>query len=150
VQMVKVDDVVLNILDGFDNVAQNSSVIGNFYPESIFDCSHGAEGVNRRSDPSYALRKKPGFAGIPSFQDQLDPPEHGAGTPRVRHNTIIHLDLNAQVSFNPSYRVNYDLCHFSLLTSSLSLKRDQKRECIHYGTTSGGGLPTSVRRLLIQ
>jgi hypothetical protein len=65
--VIKVDDVVLHVLNSFDDVAQDSSVIRDLDSQSVFNCSHGADGVNRRSDPSYTLRKSPSFAGVTSF-----------------------------------------------------------------------------------
>jgi hypothetical protein len=75
--------------------------------------------VYRCSDASYALRHQPGSAGIPSWQDDLQTTEHGAGAPRVGHLSSVDLYLEAQMSFNAGNRVNNEF--FGHLFPSLNL-----------------------------
>jgi hypothetical protein len=106
-EVIEMNHMVLNVLDSFNNIAQDSRVIGDFYPKGIFDCSHGAECMHCCSNPSNALGDCPCLPGISVFEDQFNPAEHGAGTPRVGYHTIVHLNLDPQVPFNPGNRVNY-------------------------------------------
>jgi len=123
-QVVEVDDVILNVLDAFDDIAQNSSVIRDLDSQSIFDCSHGADGVNRRSDPSYPLRERPRFAGIAPFQDQFESSEHSAGSPGIGHLASVHLHLDSQVALDAGDGINYNLCH---LLSPCFVKKEARR-----------------------
>jgi hypothetical protein len=113
-QVVKVDDVILHVLDSFDDVAQDPSIIRDLDSQSIFNCSHGADGVNRRSDPSYTLRNRPRFAGVAPFQDQLDASKHSARGPRIGYLTPIYLNLDPQVPLDTGNGINDNLCHFYL------------------------------------
>src|SRR5512134_2402648 len=98
-EVIEMDDVVLNVLYTFDDIAQNSRVVRNLNSEGIFDSSHGAECMDSRSDTANALGHDPGFARIASLQDDLDPAEHGAGCPCIRDHAFGHLNFDAQVSF---------------------------------------------------
>ena len=66
VEVIEVNDVVLNVLDPLHDVADEAGVGRNLDPEGVFDCSHGAEGVNRGSDASYTLGEDPGIARVPT------------------------------------------------------------------------------------
>src|SRR5512139_36399 len=103
--------MILDVLDAFDNVAQDSGVIRDLDPQSIFNCSHGAEGVNRRSDASYTLRDRPGLARVAPLEDQLDAPEHGAGRPGVCHLAALDLDFDPQVPLDSGDGINRNLWH---------------------------------------
>ena len=133
VQVVEVDDVVLYVLDAFQDVAQNARIVRDFHPEGIFDSSHGAECVYSRSDTANALGHGPGFAGIAPFQDEFDPAEHGAGRPGFGHRAVVHLDFDAQVAFDAGDGVNCYSCHrCASLFWSFSLRavpRGMLRDC---------------------
>ncbi len=73
------NDVILNVLDGFNNVADQPGVGGDLDFQSIFDSSHGAECMYSRSDTADALGKRPGIARVPPFQNDFNPTPHGAG-----------------------------------------------------------------------
>jgi hypothetical protein len=107
-EMIEVDNVVLNVLNTRDEIPDDPGVVGDFDPQSIFNSSHGADGVNRRSDPSYTLGHEPDFAWITSFEDDLQPPEHGTRTPGIGHLPILYLGLDAQVSFDARDRIYGD------------------------------------------
>ena len=59
------NDMILHILNGFDNVADQTGIRWDFDPKGIFDSSHGAECVYSRSNTADALCKGPRFAWIP-------------------------------------------------------------------------------------
>jgi hypothetical protein len=118
-EMIEVNHVVLNVLDARDEIPDDPGVVGDLDPQSIFNSSHGADGVNRCSDPSYPLGHKPGPAWITPLQDDLQPAPHGAGTPRIGHLPTIYLGFDAQVSLNARDGIYGDFV--SHLRSSLNV-----------------------------
>ena len=61
-QVVKMDDMILNVLNGFDDVADQAGIGGDLNFQGIFDSSHGAECMYRRSDTANSLGKRPGIS----------------------------------------------------------------------------------------
>jgi hypothetical protein len=94
-QMVEVNDMILNVLDTFQDIADDSRIIGNLNSQGIFDSSHGAECVYGRSNTTDALGHCPGFAGIAPFENELDPSKHGAGCPGICDDSVFYLDFDA-------------------------------------------------------
>jgi hypothetical protein len=107
-EMVEMNDVILDVLDPFDEVPDEPGVIGDAEIQGILYSSHGADGVYRRSNASYALGHQPGPPRIASFQNDLQPPEHGAGAPGVSHLPIVHLGLDSQVTFDTGNGIDCD------------------------------------------
>ena len=89
------NDVILNVLNTRDEVPDDPGILGDLDPQGIFNSSHGADGVYRCSDASYALRHQPGAAGVPSWHDDLQPAEHRAGTPGIDHLPSVDLQFEA-------------------------------------------------------
>ena len=108
-QVVEMNDVILHILDGFNNIAHHARIGGNFNPEGIFDSSHGAECVYSRSNTADALGKGPGVSWVAAFENGLNTAPHGAAGPGLAHLSAVHLGFDAQVALNASYGIN---CNF--------------------------------------
>jgi hypothetical protein len=117
-EVVEVNDVILNELRAFEQVAHDTGVVRDGDTQGVFDCSHGADGVNGRSDTANALRKEPGISRVPFLHDQFDAPEHHTCAPGVYDVAILYLNFDAQVTLDAGNRVDgYPLwgCHsFSL------------------------------------
>jgi len=110
-QVIEMDDMILHILNGFNDVADQTGIRRDLDPEGIFDSSHGAECVYSRSNTADALRKCQRIAWIPPLKDNLDATEHGAAAPGFCHHAAIHFHFNAQVAFNAGDRINGNLGH---------------------------------------
>ena len=102
------NDMILNVLNTFEDIAQDSCVIWDLNSQGIFDSSHGAECMYGRSDTTDALRKRPSLPRITSFQDRFNASEHRAGCPRICHEAIFYLDFYPQMSFDAGDWINYD------------------------------------------
>jgi hypothetical protein len=122
-QVIEVDDVILHVLDSLNDISQNSSVIRDPDSQRIFNCSHGADGMNRCSDPSYPLRESPRFAGIAALKDELDASKHGAGGPSIGHLPPVYLDLYPQVSLDAGDWIDYHLCHLKSPPISVTIRK---------------------------
>ena len=103
------DDVVLDELGGFQQVAQDAGIVRDGNTQGIFNCSHGADSVYGRSNPTDALGIDPGVAGIASRQDQLHPAKHRAGTPRVGNQTVFYLNFDAQMALDTGNGIDGNL-----------------------------------------
>ena len=55
VQVVEVDDVILDVLGGCDNIAHNPRILRNLNSQCIFDRTHRSQGVNSRANTADAL-----------------------------------------------------------------------------------------------
>ena len=78
VQVIEVDHMVLHILAGADDVADQVGILWNLDAERIFDGAHRRQRVNRRAHAADPLRPDPGFARIAAAQDQFNPTKHGS------------------------------------------------------------------------
>ena len=105
------NDVILNVLYRLDDIPNQTGIGWDLNPERIFNCSHGADGMYRCSDPSYALRKVPGLAWISPSQNPLETAEHGATAPGIGDLPVFNLDFDAQVTLDAGYRINCDFRH---------------------------------------
>jgi hypothetical protein len=105
-QVIEVDYVVLDKLGTLQQIPQKPRVVGNGDAQGVFDCSHGADGVNRRSDTADALGEHPGIPGIPAGQQQLDAAKHHPCTPGIRDPAVLNLHLETEVPFDARYRIN--------------------------------------------
>ena len=76
--MIEMNDVILYVLDPGQQVAQDAGVVRNLNSQGVFDCSHGADGMNRSSDAADALCEQPGSARVTSLQDGFNAPKHCA------------------------------------------------------------------------
>ena len=70
------DDVILDELGPFQQIAQDPGVVRDGDAQSVFNCPHGADGVNGRSNPADPLGEQPGIAGVAALEHQLESPEH--------------------------------------------------------------------------
>src|ERR1035441_3030445 len=76
-----------------------------------------------------ALRPDPGLARVAAAQDQFDTTEHGSRTPGIGDRTTIDFCLDAQMAFNTGHRVNYDACHWLLLSFPRRLTARRRWYC---------------------
>jgi hypothetical protein len=109
VQVVEVNHMILDVLDRLDDIAHQAGIGRDFDPQSIFDSSHGAECVYSRSNTADSLSEGPRFAGVASFQDDLNTPEHGAAAPGIRDHSTFHFDFQPEVTLDAGDGINRDL-----------------------------------------
>jgi hypothetical protein len=109
--MVKVNNVVLNRLRGRDDIADQLGIGRNFYSQGVFNGVDRGKSVNHRADATDTLRPDPSLARVTPTQDQLDSPEHRAGTPGVRDHPRVHLSFDAKMPLNPRDRIDYNPRH---------------------------------------
>jgi hypothetical protein len=106
-QVIEVDNVVMNVLDSFNQIADYACIRGNFNVQGILNASHGGDGMNRCSDPSYPLSKGPSIPWVAPLQDYFNPPPHSGGAPGIHNFAALNLGFNAQVSFNTGYGIKH-------------------------------------------
>ena len=58
-QVVEVDDVVLQVLNALEQIADDPGVVGHDDPQRILDRTHGSDGVHGRADAADALGERP-------------------------------------------------------------------------------------------
>ena len=75
--------------------------------------------MNRGANSTEALRKYPTFARIATAQNGFESAPHGATRPSLLDAATIDLDVDAQVAFNASHRVDRDAGHRSPFCSHL-------------------------------
>jgi hypothetical protein len=63
-QMIEMYDMILYVLDRLDNVPHQAGIGRDLDLQGIFNSSHGAERMYRRSDTADALGKGPGISRI--------------------------------------------------------------------------------------
>jgi hypothetical protein len=129
--------MVLKHLGACDQVSHQISIWGDINPQGILYCSHGADGMDRRSDASYTLCEEPGISGIAIIQDQLQSSEHRTAAPGIAHIPAIDFHFDTKVALDPGHRINRNSSH-----SSSSLV------CSGRSTGSVGTFPLLLRNAL--
>src|SRR5581483_1305567 len=72
--------------------------------------------MHGRAHAAEALCKEPRISRIAPTQNLLDAAPHGARSPCIADDIVVDLNVDAEVSFNSSDRINGDaLCHRNLL-----------------------------------
>ena len=94
-QMVEVDDVILHVLDTFEQVAHDPGVVGDNDPQGILNCTHGSDGMYGRADAADALGERPCIPRVAALQHEFHAPEAGARAPGIGHSAVIDLHLDA-------------------------------------------------------
>ena len=77
-EVVKVDDVVLEIVGAEDEIPDQLRVGRHGDGESILDGPHGSQRMDGRADTAGALAESPGVTRIPAPEDNFDAADHGA------------------------------------------------------------------------
>jgi hypothetical protein len=111
VKMVKVKDVVLDMLNPCHDIADEASVFGNLDIEGVFDGSHGTKRVNCSTAAAQPLGNSPGAAWVPPTEDRLYASERSAGTPGIGYSGVLHLSFDPEVAFDTSDRIDHDPGH---------------------------------------
>jgi hypothetical protein len=104
--MIEVHDVVVQGVSDENQVPNVLRVRRNLELESIFYGAHRGHGVDRCAHSTEALRENPSFARIAPAQDRLNAAPHRAASPSSLHGSAIDLDVDSQVPFDASYRVD--------------------------------------------
>jgi hypothetical protein len=99
--------MVLDELHAFQEVADDSGVIWNGDSQGIFNCSHGADRMYRRSDTADTLGECPGIARIPPFHHQFHAAKTGPRAPSISHLAALHLHLYAQMTLDARDGIDY-------------------------------------------
>ena len=111
--MIEVHHMIVDILLGDHQVADQVGGFGDFNPQGIFHRADGSKGVHRGANTAGALGKRPGFARVATAQNDLDPAHHRAGRIGLCDGVAcIQCSFNAQMAFDAGNRVNNNsLCH---------------------------------------
>ena len=102
------DDMILQVLDAFEQVADDPGVVGYDDPQGILDRTHGSDGVHGRADAADALGERPRVPRVAALQHEFHAPEAGAGAPGIGYLAVIDLHFDAQMPFDASDRVDGD------------------------------------------
>src|SRR5579875_538737 len=109
--MIKMNDVVVNILRRGDDIAYQARVIRHFDIKSIFNCSYRSQSMHHSADRTDTLRPDPCFARVAIPHDQLNAPKHGTRAPSIRNLPVIYLRFDTQMTFDPGNRIHNDASH---------------------------------------
>ena len=77
-QMVEMHDVVMHILRGNHQIADELRILRDHIAECVFDSPDRGDAVDDRADAAETLCKRPRIPGITSLQDQFDAAHHRA------------------------------------------------------------------------
>ncbi len=113
VQVVEVDHVILHVLGGLHDVADQLGGRRNADAQRVFDGADAGLRVNRGAHAADALGDGPGIAGIAADEDLLEAAHHGAGAVGVGDDAVLHHRFNAQVAFNASDGIDNNSWHSS-------------------------------------
>ena len=98
--MVEMHDMVMHVLCGDHQVADQLRIRRNLVAECILDRAHRSDTMHQRAHTADALRERPGIPRIASAQDDLDAAHHGAAAGRPGDGIAIHLRFDAQMAFD--------------------------------------------------
>src|SRR6202049_842062 len=117
VQMIEMNHMVLDILRQLHDVANDLRIFWNGNPESVLHSPNRRQRMHGGAHAADALAKRPCIAGIAALQNDLDSPPHRPRGDSIADDALVVENcLNAQVSFNASYWIDYyTWCHGSLL-----------------------------------
>jgi hypothetical protein len=117
VQVIKVHDVIVHVLLGDHQVANQVGCLGDANAQRILHGADGSKRVNRGAHAAGALGEGPGLARVAPTQDDLDPAHHGARRVGLRDDVVgVRLGFDAQVTLNAGDGVdNYSFGHTILL-----------------------------------
>jgi len=104
VQVIEVDHVILHVLGGQHDVADELSGRRHRDAERIFDRADTGQGVNRCAYSANTFGDGPGVAGIAADEDLFETADHCSGAESVSDDTVFHHRFNAQMAFNAGYR----------------------------------------------
>ena len=117
VQVVEVHDVVVHVLLGDHQVAQDVGVGRDGDVQRVFHGPDRGESVHGRAHAAGPLGERPGLTRVAPAQDDLDAAHHRSGAVGIRdHVLVVHVGFDAEVALDPSQGVNHDAsrCHISL------------------------------------
>jgi len=120
-QMVEVHHVIVDVLLGDHQVADDVRRLRNLDIQRVLDGANGGDGMNQRTYTTGALGERPGVPRVATLQDDLDPPHHRAGRVRLGDDTLgIELRLDAQVALDSGDGINdKSFSHSALLFSEV-------------------------------
>ena len=111
VQVIEVHHVILHVLRGHHDVADQLGGGRDGDAERVFNGAHAGQSVHGGADAADALGDGPGIARIAADEDLFQAAHHGAGAECVGDDAVFHHCFNAQVAFNASYRIDDNACH---------------------------------------
>jgi len=105
--MVKMHNMVMHILLGDHQVANQIGRLGNFDPQCIFHRADRGKRMHRGAHPAGALGKSPGLTRVTPYKDFFDAAYHCAGGISLGDLIIaIQGSFNTQMAFNTGNWVN--------------------------------------------
>ena len=113
VQVVEVDHVILHVLRGEHDVADELRGGRHRDAQRVFNRANAGQRVHRGADAADALGNGPGVARIAADENLLQSANHGARAECVGNDAVFYHRFNAQVAFNASYGIDDNACHSS-------------------------------------
>ena len=113
--MIEVHDMVVYILRGNHQIADQLGVGRNGISQRILHRPHAGDAVHQGADAANALSEGPGVARIAALEDQFDAPDHGAGAVGAGDLAVrVGFRLDAQMPFDAGDGIDDDaLVHIS-------------------------------------
>ena len=121
-ELIEVDDVVLNVKGGVQEISDDVRILRNLDSDRVLNRTDGGKRMNARADAADALNERPGVARVASFENHFEAAPHGAGAHRVDDFPVVAEDgLHAQMTLNAGDRVNNNsaFAHYSFPPISL-------------------------------
>ena len=121
-ELIEVDDVVLNVKGGVQEIADDVRILRNLDPDRVLNRADGGKGVNARADAADAFNERPGVARIAALQNHFKAAPHRARAHRVDDLAVVaEHGLHAQMTLNAGDRVNNNsaFAHYSFPPISL-------------------------------
>ena len=115
VQMVEVHDMVLDVLAGRNNIADEAGIVRDFDSKRVLNSADRSQGMYHGADRADPLRPEPDFSRIAIANNQFNAAKHCPGTPCVRDLAAIHLGFDPKVPLDPGDGIHYNASHRSLL-----------------------------------
>ena len=111
-QVIEVNHVIMDILCGHDEVAQNACIRRWHGSDGMFHRANGRDRMHRRTHPADSLGERPCIARIASFENQLDTTKHRRGRPCLRNGAPVDLRFDTQMTFDARDGIDDDVGHF--------------------------------------
>ena len=121
-KLIEVDDVVLNVKGGVQEISDDVRILRNLDSDRVLNRTDGGKRMNARADAADAFNERPGIARVAPFENHFEAAPHGAGAHRVDDFPVVAEDgLHAQMTLNAGDRVNNNsaFAHYSFPPISL-------------------------------
>jgi hypothetical protein len=137
-QVIEMHDMVVDILAGNHEIADQLGIVGNGIIQGILHGAYRGDAVHQGTDAADTLGEGPGVARVASLQDDLDAAHHGAGTGGLLDHAIVAgFRLDAQMALDAGDGIDYDsFAHASAPLPALLSSRCSASSSVRLSTST--------------